>query len=790
MRISWKRVDSPGNDITGLGSVLIDAGWTVRRDVKDAEKCDAIVPGDVHSSLLRAKIVPDPFLGKNNEKTRWISDTSWIYERIIDISIARSNLLASFTHGGIIHVVFDAIDYDASFFFDGQYICRQTGMFSPVDIAIGIGPDAPDTPDKIPARVRFHVQPWWRQHAVKCQMAFGWDFAPEIRTVGIWKHVRLHHTGPAMIEMARVDPVPAGDHWARDRDGTRARIKLLIIARFHDPVTLAPLLGKHDVAIRVHCAGLDTTIPVKMEHGVPLHLDAGEARIPAWFPWSLGEQNVVQAVVQLIWQGVVSDEYRATIANRDVTWARNPGTLPGDENWTLVINGKRIFIRGMNWVPPDSLFGRIDASRYRKLVDLAIEMNVDMLRVWGGGIEEKPEFYEHCDRAGMLAWQEFPHACTNYPRDPRYLRISSRECNGIVQRTARHPSVVVYCAGNEFNPIINAHVVKICEDAVATHAPGTHCFKASPVQGDDHNWKVWGARRRLDAYELDGEGAYQMLTEFGMQAAPCIDTLRACCDKDDLSDIDSVAAELGYHKADLAGLMHYAREYGTPVTSVHELVKVSQCMQAHAIKRAVEVCRSRWPNVSGVFPWQLSDPWPNVSWSLVDYHFQPKLAARMLETSYAPVLPMMRNWRSTRAGRGWRRGDLVIHNATQDQFFGSVAVSIVHKDGKIRNPVLETENIKVSVSPGRPLLVRSLEGEAIPGTILLMRLSNAAGEHVVTNFSFPAMEVPRSRGDKLKDLLDARFDGWWRKHLTWLMEADRLRTDYKDWKARKAQHHG
>ncbi len=775
--MNWKRVECLGEGLSGFGRQFFEEGWMLRQNVANAQTYPAIVPGDVRLALLRAGVIPDPFIGQNNDASKWIADVAWDYENALELGPWATKILQAFKNGGILHVVFDAIDYDASFYAGGQKVCRQVGMFSPVNLASGITPDVKGLDEKLPIRVHFHVQPWWRQHAVKCQMAFGWDFAPELRTVGIWKNVRVHFTGPAFFS----EVYPAA---------TNGKVTLKGVVKILDPSTLAEVPDKQELAFQVALDGLSREVSITVQSGVPFEISLGSADIPLWEPWSVGTPAQVSITIRLLWQGTASDEYRGQVVNRQVRWARNPGTRRGNENWTLEVNGKRMFLRGINWVPPDSIFGRIDEARYEKLIKVARDLQIDMFRVWGGGIEEKTAFYDLCDKAGMMVWQEFPFACTNYPRDPRYMAIARRECEGMVQRTRRHPAVVTYCGGNEFNPFINAHIVSMCKDAVGRHAPDRHCFAVSPFAGDDHNWKVWGARRMFEAYDIAGKGPFQMLTEFGMQAVPDLATMAEFLPGKNLQDLSTIAEDLKYHKADLNGFHVYALKTGRSFADLSSLMHFTQSLQAYAYKYAIETCRANWPNVSGVFPWQFSDPWPNVSWSVLDYKYHPKLAYKMMEMVYAPVLPLIRYQQSS-SGKNWQQARIIVHNSTQVSFLGTlyleVGQAIFTPNGTRQAHSLYSEQWPLKVSPERSLAAGFLDVPSTPGTVIRMRLTDP-GDHVIArNFSYPVMEPLQSTLQHLKDRVNVRFDAWWRKYMVKLMEIDRLRTEAKEWQRKKAE---
>ncbi|MHA1680571.1 MAG: glycosyl hydrolase 2 galactose-binding domain-containing protein [Promethearchaeota archaeon] len=779
------RVHSPGGGKTGLGSKLLHDGWQLHEKGNVESIYNAIVPGNVRTTLIAAGVIPDPFIGKNNDESKWVSDVEWVYKKQVDVEGYLSKIGKKSKDNAILHVVFDAIDYDATFHACGKKICRQTGMFSPVDIALGtlafknIMLDG--TNGWIPIEILFHVQPWWRQHAVKSQMAFEWDFAPDMRTIGLWKDVRIHHTGPAFFTSVNVVAKPVSNE-----DANKVRVSARCAVAMRDPETLERMTGRFTVKFNVETSNVSIEREIELKPNEPFTIDIGRLDIPLWQPWSIGQQYMEPITIKMHVDGELTDEYRGTVFNREVEWKTTPGTLRGNENWTFMINGNKMFMRGINWVPPDSLYGRLNGERYGKLIDAAKDMNIDILRVWGGGIEEKPEFYDYCDEVGMMVWQEFPFACTNYPNESRYLQIVGKELDGIVERTRHHPSVVVYCGGNEYNPFINSHIISIAEHVVASRAPSTHFFKASPFSGDDHNWRVFGKGSLLQAFDINARGrVFKMLTEFGIQAAPATETLEECLPRgitpDDV-DVDSALEFLQYHKADVNCILKFANKFSKNITSLPEMIKVSQEIQAYTLKYAIEACRSGWPNVTGVFPWQLSDPWPNISWSIIDHNFRPKLATKSVKRAYNPILPMVRSWKKSTRGGGSRKGTLIVHNSTQNEFTGSLHMEITSPGEKT---VYKTYAIKAS--PDCALKVTTITARDSPGTRIHMELKDASGKTTCRNFHFPAMEPLFSRKKIVTDMLSARFDGWWRRHMTGLMRLEKQREEFKEWCKKKEE---
>ncbi|MBD3354080.1 MAG: hypothetical protein GF364_21540 [Candidatus Lokiarchaeota archaeon] len=540
----FRRVPCLGNRWTGLKNKDFISDWFLSTPYKSNLKLAAIVPGNVRQTLLENNIIKDPFLGRYNEDSKWVSTIPWIYSTKIQPAVLLKEIPVEIPKDQALHhLVFQGIDYKGEFCISGEKICEQTGMFSPVDLTTSMNVLEQHLDEKIDLDVRFAVQPFWRTHAVKCQMSFGWDFAPDLRTIGFWKGITSHFTGPAFFSefYARI----VQDNNTLATDSNKVKLPILITAKMTiiDVETLKEDKEPHIIQFEI-TIGKDKAQVWKRKKtilsGQRFEIKIHSADVNIWNPWSLGSPNIETINARVLFDGNLTDEYRGKVVNRHIEWLKNPGSPKNSEKWTCSINGKKIFLRGFNWVPPDSIFARISDEKYKKLVDYALEMNTDMLRIWGGGIEEKRPFYDYCDENGMLIWQEYPFACTNYPKEENYLNIVQKECSGITLRTRQHPSVVVYCGGNEFNPYINAPVINILKNSVEKEASDRHFFYVSPFRGDDHNWRYWGQRGGLESFEADGNSTFQLLSEFGMQAAPDLKTLLAVIGKDQVDDSQSI----------------------------------------------------------------------------------------------------------------------------------------------------------------------------------------------------------------------------------------------------------
>src|SRR5271157_1864280 len=577
----------------------------------------ARVPGNVQWDLQRAGIIPDPFVSTQNKECLWVQWKDWLVEKTIQ---QPSDWPASDGDHALLH--FYATDYDAFFFLGNTRLGTHRGMFgdSWFDVTEILG-----SGEALPLRVALKNAPRNRRKALKCQMAYGWDFAPPIMTMGIWDDVELVHVGSVWVQnwffQSQVLSVSG--------DRSEARVTCDV---FLKNLAANPIAAK--IAVEVEDLGVLGTCETRLGPGIstirvgPAHFDA-----ELWFPNEMGPQKVYSATITIEAGGTILDQVvSCQFGIRDLRMQHNPGTPGGRQPWTFVVNNHPTFIRGANWVPPDSYFGQINFDTYKRLLDLARDAHINMFRVWGGGIREKRWFYDLCDEYGILLWQEFPFGCANYPNDPAYLALVERECSNTVHRIWNHPALAIYVGGNEFDPDYNRHLVNILAKCAAQD-PTRSFYDASPCKGDAHNWIPWHMLADFAAYKLD----YQFSSEFGFQAVPNLETVQAMLKPEEQWPLNEAWK---YHSAQINKL----QRYGLPVcdqTDLKTWIFSTQVAQAEGIKYGIEhFRRSKWRN-SGVLFWQLNEPWPTVCWSVIDYFGRPKLAYEYVKEIYNPLLGML-----------------------------------------------------------------------------------------------------------------------------------------------------
>ncbi|MFN2167029.1 MAG: glycoside hydrolase family 2 protein, partial [Anaerolineae bacterium] len=346
-----------------------------------------------------------------------------------------------------------------------------------------------------------------------------------------------------------------------------------------------------------------------------------------WWPWDHGRPDLYRLQVEVRDGRQVLDTTGQAVGLRQVEL----------DGWTLRINDRPVYARGANWVPADILPGRVSEADYHDLLSLARQANMNMLRVWGGGLREKQAFYDLCDRLGILVWQEFPFACaflTRFPRSEPYLRLVEAEAGSIVRTLRNHASLALWCGGNEFDPGRNEPLVSALRRVVEEEDPTRPFLPASPANGDSHNWRVWHNFEPPSAYRRDSTS---FASEFGLQATPSTEALKRFVPGNELWP---PGPSWTYHGADLNKLRRYARPFlGEGAHSLEPFVQASQRAQAQGLKIGIEHYRRRKAQgCGGVLLWQLNEPWPAISWAIVDYDREPKPAYEMVKRLLTPVL--------------------------------------------------------------------------------------------------------------------------------------------------------
>lgn len=628
--------------------------WQVK-DTEGEFSFRGSVPGVVQADLVRNNLLPHPYVGTNEDLFIQIEGKEWIYEKDFSFDEPLGD-------EDYVDLVFEGIDTLSDVYLNDVFLGSTEDMFleyrfdvkhllkSENKLRVHI-----KSPVLVPKALEQNYgklggpEESVRGYIRKAQYSYGWDWGARIVTSGIWKPVYLElHKG------ARLHDSTA---YLLEYEGGDGTIKVTGY--------ITSKVGKDGLSVSVFVdGGFLGEFEVKEKEG-ELYFE-GLARIKGlklWYPWNVGEPHLYGFDFVLKRNG--NEIYRESkrIGFRTVRIIQEPD----EEGRTFIfeVNGKKVFAKGANWIPADNVLTWLNEDDYKKLLKMAKDANMNMLRVWGGGIYEHDAFYSLCDEMGIMVWQDFMYACLEYPDHlPWFRRLANEEARKIVRKLRHHACIVLWCGNNENNwgfeewGIMNKKVEglnlgnrlylfdfpKIC----AEEDPKTPYWVSSPYggeranserEGDRHVWNVWSGWVNYDQYEKEGG---KFISEFGFQGAPHMKTIEFFAKEDERRVFHPVMLK---HNKQVEGQERLVRfivgNFGE-YKDFESFVYLSQLNQAEAIKFGVEHWRSRKYKTAGTLFWQLNDSWPVFSWSAVDYFKRPKALYYYAKRFFADVLPVLK----------------------------------------------------------------------------------------------------------------------------------------------------
>jgi beta-mannosidase len=593
----------------------------------------AAVPGETHLDLRRAGLIADPFDGDNEAAQQWIGDTSWRFATAFtwtDDGSERHDLVAL------------GLDTVATVELNGIEVGRTQNMFRSYrwdvrehlregENTLAVVFAAP-VPEAAARAERDGALPHTNHHAYnqlrKMACSFGWDWGIDVAGAGIWKPdvIAREDGGHDGVLTAHVDIERAGE------DGD---VDALVVLTDPDDFPL-------ETAVTVP-AGSDSAVAVVTVEDVR-----------RWWPVGHGDQPLYEVDVaagQGEWHGRVG--FRTVELDTDPDEAGAP--------FEIRVNGERVLVRGANWIPDHAFLTEIDRDRYARRVTDALDANVNLLRVWGGGIYESDDLYDLADERGLLMWQDFLFACAAYSEDDPLRSEVEAEVRENVARLSPHPSLILWNGNNEntWGSVDwswahrlggrgwgDAYYTDLIPKVLSELDPTRPYSPASPYSFGDyrhpnderygtmHVWDVWN---RVD-YRVYADYRPRFVSEFGFQAPPAWSTLAEVVHDEPL---DPFGHQMLVHQKANHGNAKLQRGWQGHLPdpqSIQDWHWTTQLNQAHAIRFGVEHFRSLTPHNTGTILWQLNDNWPVVSWAAVDFAEHRKPLWHALRDMYAPRL--------------------------------------------------------------------------------------------------------------------------------------------------------
>jgi beta-mannosidase len=626
----------------------------------------AEVPGCVHTDLLRAGKIPQPFYGTNEKALQWIEHTDWEYRStfLADAGLLRRDR---------IEIVFQGLDTFADVSVNGTRVLAANNMFRSwrADIkprvVAGINtvvvhfrsPIAATKPayDRLgytlPA-VNDQAPEMLSMFARKAPYHYGWDWGPRFVTSGIWR--------PATIEawdLARLEEVQV---YQRALDDARARLEVAAVVTAARP-------GRARVTVALPGGPALATIDKMLAHGRnEVRLEVVIDKPERWWPNGLGAQKLYTLETSLAVDGVIHGHRQTRIGLRTLEVMNRHDA--GGKTFTVIVNGAPVFMKGANWIPADSFVTRVTEEKYRSLLQAAATANMNMLRVWGGGIYEDDRFYALCDELGLLVWQDFMFACSMYPGDAPFIENVRLEATENVRRLRNHPSLALWAGNNEVEAAwqqwgwpAKFHLSKAAQTTiwndykrvfhevlprvVAAEDPGRFYTRSTPSAnedgvapgktgwGDMHYWGVWHAEAPYEAYAAN---ISRFMSEYGFQSFPTLPSVARYAPPSEWRIDSPVMLSHQRHPRGNALVRTYMdRDFRAP-KDFGAFLYLSQVLQANVIQFGAEAHRRRMPYNMGSLYWQLDDCWPVASWSSIDYYGTWKALQYGARRFFAPVL--------------------------------------------------------------------------------------------------------------------------------------------------------
>ncbi|MDB2321949.1 glycoside hydrolase family 2 protein [Flavobacteriaceae bacterium] len=654
-------------------TVEISENWTFKNNV-DSFWLEASVPGDVHMDLLKNGLIEDPFYRLNEHDLQWIDKTDWEYKTEFDLSKKDIN-----SHS--LSLDFHGIDTYSSIYLNDSLIATTDNMFigktvdiknfaklgknklyvklySPINKGVklhdSLGYDissfnANDLAEigKVEGNKRVSV------FTRKAPYHYGWDWGPRLVTSGIWQPINIKKWNYFNIEDLYIKQ--------KTLDESASLVAEIELESYFE-------INEMISEIYVDNQKVSTDL-------IYINKGANKIEIPftikdyeLWWPNGMGDQNMYEIKVKLQSNNnFVTTSKR--IGLREINLVTSEDSI--GNNFYFEVNKKPVFMKGVNYIPQDIFLNRVSDDKYEELLNSAVDANMNMIRVWGGGIYENEIFYNLCDEKGLLVWQDFMFACAMYPGDEEFLKSVEQEAEFNVKRLRGHPSIALWCGNNEVrsawknwgwekdvienqSPEIANEISKAYDDVFHKILPkvvnnldsSTAYWPSSPgstfsggtesyTSGDTHYWGVWWGKENFESYN---QKVPRFMSEFGFQSFPEFSSIDKYTNESDYSIYSDVMKSHQRSSIGNKTIEDYMLRYYNKPKSFKGYLYVSQILQAYGVSMGMEAHRRNKGYSMGSLYWQLNDCWPVASWSSIDYFGKWKALHYSTKKAFQPVL--------------------------------------------------------------------------------------------------------------------------------------------------------
>ena len=726
--------------------ISLNSDWFLINKNKSIE-VPTEVPGTVFETLIDNGVIEDPFYGLREHEVSWVYESEWDYKTEFDLNsdfLNHENLLLRFY----------GLDTISEIVLNGEKLGDTNNMFTRYDYRVKSklkskgntlivkfkSPTNKAREEKETTGIDLNTGyaaipgvPYLR----KAQYSFGWDWGPKLPDIGIWQPVEILGYDDIRINSFYVAQKL---HYNKDID------KITDLREIADLGVMSA-----DLLIKINL-GSDLSAKEMEQYSLIVELKAPDSKIVTkevsvndlilqvefnleypylWWSHDLGAPNLYDLSLTIKKNGKI-DSVTQKIGIREVRLIQK--TDEWGESFYFRLNGVPLFAKGANWIPIDSFIPRgKKRGLYKSNLISAKEANMNMIRVWGGGIYEDNLFYEICDEFGILVWQDFPFACAIYPYDDDFRECVKQEASQNIQRLRNHPSLALWCGNNEVEWLMrtefqNSKITKedqikkfesgylaifenLLPKLIQLYDPGHQYWPSSPSNGflgetlgtqysnspdigDSHFWDVWHRNKPFKAYRKFDS---RFMSEFGYESFPSIKTIEDICPTEQL---DFFSPILENHQKNSAGnkkiLNYMKKRFEIPHKFEHQVI-LSQITQAEAIEYGVEHWRRNRNNYHcmGALYWQLNDCWPVASWSSLDYHIRWKALHYYAKRFYNPIFPSIKE--TSESVEFWVSNDLRTSQEVQFEWKIYKSDGEIEKKGSFDSNILPCSSKKLGM---------------------------------------------------------------------------------------------
>ena len=660
-------INAQGNTITRS---LID-NWSFKAS-NDSVWLKASVPGTIHTDLMANGIIEDPYYRLNERKIQWVDKKDWIYQTTFNLNNQEFNRQ---NH----ELNFKGLDTYANVYLNDSIILKSNNMhrtyivnvkeyllkganvlrivlespikkglelYDTLDYVLPVSANDQAETGEVPGGKRINV------HTRKAAYHYGWDWGPRLVTSGIWRPITMRSWDDFRICDFIINTSLNGD--------VATIMAQIEIESSFDNINTLLELKLDDTIISSSKLRIQKG---KQQYSIPIKIDKPEL----WWPNGLGKQHLYNIKADLKRKEIVSTVSKnfgiRNIALISDSALRQP-------NFYFEVNGTPTFAKGVNYIPQDVFLPRVSNSDYQRILQAAKDANMNMIRVWGGGVYEDDRFYELCDSLGLMVWQDFMFACAMYPGDDGFLENVKKEAIDNVKRLSQHPSIALWCGNNEVlaawkrwgweqtankeqSPKVAQQIWhsydtlfhKILPSIVRQYHKEVNYWASSPSaseglpeeysHGDTHYWGVWWGKEPFQNFNTK---ISSFMSEYGFQSFPEYASFKKYAENQDKSIYSEVMKAHQRSSIGNSTIEEYLkRNYRIPIDFEAQLY-MSQLLQAEGIQMGIEAHRRNKERCMGSLYWQLNDCWPGASWSSIDYYGKWKALHYKVKESFAPVI--------------------------------------------------------------------------------------------------------------------------------------------------------